>query len=84
MSGVTTPNPECLPDTVIPLRKSARIQSKRSLSHESTHNPSSLLNKPLEVGLPTASGFKLIILMNKNILIKPNITCKMAIDKYHI
>ena len=57
MSGVTTPNPECLPDTVIPLRKSARIQSKRSLSHESTHNPPSLLNKPLEVGLPTTSGF---------------------------
>ena len=56
MSGVSTPNPECLPDTVIPLGKSARIQSKRSLSH----NPPSFLNKPLEVGLPTASGFILM------------------------
>ena len=58
MSGVSSPNPEFLPDTVIPLRKSARIQSKRSLSHESNHNPPSLLNQPLEVGLPTTSGFK--------------------------
>lgn len=49
MSGVSTPKPECLPNTVIPIRKKARNQSKMSLIHESTHNPPSLFNKPLEV-----------------------------------
>ena len=53
-----SPNPECLPDTMIQTRaKSARIQSLRPLGHESTINPPTLLNKPLEVGVPTSSGF---------------------------
>ena len=38
--------------------KSARIQSQRSLSHELNLKSPSLLNKPLEVGVPTTSGFK--------------------------
>ena len=41
MSGVNNPNSDCLPAKVTPVRKSARIQSKRSL----------------EVGLPTTTGF---------------------------
>ena len=61
MSRVS-PNPECLPDTMIQTRaKKARIQSQRPLSHESTIEPPTLLNKPLGVGVPTSSGFKLII-----------------------
>ena len=57
MSRVS-PNPECLPDTRIQTRaKSARIQSQRPLSHESTIKPLTLLNKPLEVGVLTSSGF---------------------------
>ena len=39
MFGVSSPNPEFLPDTVIPLRKKAHIQSRKSLIHESPHNP---------------------------------------------
>ena len=42
MSGVHDLNSDCLPARVAPVRKSARIQS---------------LNQPLEVGLPTTSGF---------------------------
>ena len=65
MSRVS-PNPECLPDTRIQTRaKSARIQSQRPLSHESTIDPPTLLNKPLEVGMPTSSGF-IGVLENKN------------------
>ena len=65
MSRVS-PSPECLPDTRIQTRaKSARIQSQRSLSHESTIDPPTLLNKPLEVGMPTSSGF-IGVLENKN------------------
>ena len=61
-----SPNPECLPDTMIQTRaKSARIQSLRTLSHESTINPPTPLNKPLEVGLPTSTGF-IGVLENKN------------------
>ena len=57
MSRVS-PNPECLPDTMVQTRaKSARIQSLRPLSHGSTINPPTPLNKPLEVGLPTSIGF---------------------------
>ena len=60
MSRVS-PNPECLPDqTMSNLQtraKSARIQSLRPLSHDSTINPPTPLNKPLEVGLPTSTGF---------------------------
>ena len=36
--------------------KRARIQSQRPLSPESTLNPPSLLNKPLEDGMLTTSG----------------------------
>ena len=65
MSRVS-PNPECLPDTRIQTRaKSARIQSQRPLSHESTIDPPTLLNKPLEVGMPTSSGFKSMITKSK-------------------
>ena len=61
MSRVS-PNPECLPDTMIQTRaKSARIQSLRPLSHESTINPPTLLKKTLEVGLPTSIGFNINI-----------------------
>ena len=58
-------NPECLPDTMIQTRaKSARIQSQRPLSHESTIKPPTLLNKPLEVGVQTSSGFKVFNIFN--------------------
>ena len=57
MSHFTSPNPECLSGKLIQLRNSARIQSKNSHSHYSTHNPPSLVNQPLEVSLPTISGF---------------------------
>ena len=56
-----SPNPECLPDTMIQTRaKSALIQSLRTLGHESTINPPTPLNKPLEVGLPTSTGFTML------------------------
>ena len=65
-SSKSIPNPECLPDTRIQTRaKSARMLSQRPLSHESNINPPSPLNKPLEVGMPTSSGF-IGVLENKN------------------
>ena len=59
MSLVVSPNPECLPDTMVQTRaKRARIQSQRPLSPESTLIPPSPLNKPLEASsVPTTSGF---------------------------
>ena len=46
MSRTISPNPECLPDTMVQtLAKSARIQSQRSLSQESTLKPPSFLNQ---------------------------------------
>lgn len=45
MSGVVSPNPECLLDTVIQNRaNSARIHRQRSLGHESTLNSPPLTN----------------------------------------
>ena len=50
--------PECLPDTMVQTRaKRARIQSQRPLSPESALNPPSPLKEPLEVSVPTTSGF---------------------------
>ena len=58
MSQVDSPNPECLPDFMVQTRvKRVHICSQKPLSHESTLNPPSLLNKPFEVSVPTTSGF---------------------------
>ena len=51
MSGVHDLNSDCLPARVAPVRKSARIQS---------------LNQPLEVGLPTTSGFIGVLSLKNN------------------
>ena len=60
MSRVS-PNSECLPDTMIQTRaKSARIQSQRPFSHESTIEPPTFLNKPLELGLWFHNQYKKI------------------------
>ena len=59
MYRVVSPNPECLSDTMVQTRaKKARIQSQRSLSYELTLKSPSHLNKLLEFGVPTTSGFK--------------------------
>ena len=59
MSRIVSPNPKYFPDTIVQTRaKSARIQSQKPLSHESTLKPPFLLNKPLEVGVLTTSGFR--------------------------
>ena len=50
-----SPQPECLPDTMV--HKRARIQSQRPLSPKSALNPPFFLKEPLEVSVPTASGF---------------------------
>ena len=50
-----SPQPECLPDTMVQTRaKRARIQSQRP---ESALNSPSPLKEPLEVSVPTTSGF---------------------------
>ena len=57
MTQANSLNPECLPDTMVQTRaKQACIQIQRPLSPESTLNPPSLLNKPLEDGMLTTSG----------------------------
>ena len=49
---------ECLPDTMVQTRaKRARIQSQRPLSPESALNSPSPLKEPVEVSVPTTSGF---------------------------
>ena len=53
-----SPQPECLSDTMVQIRaKRARIQSQNPLSPESALNPPSPLKEPLEVSVPTTSGF---------------------------
>ena len=60
-----SPQPECLSDTMVQTRaKRARIQSQRPLSPESALNPPSPLKEPLEVSVPTTSGFKVIAFLN--------------------
>ena len=55
-----SPQPECLSDTMDQTRaKRARIQSQKPLSPESALNPPSPLKEPLEVSVPTTSGFRL-------------------------
>ena len=52
-----SPQPECLPDTMVQTRaKRARIQSQRLLSPESALNTSFPLKEPLEVSVQTTSG----------------------------
>ena len=57
-----SPQPECLPDTMVRTRaKRARIQSQRLHSPEYASNSPSPLKKPLEVSVPTTSSFKNLI-----------------------
>ena len=59
--------PECLPDTMVQTRaKRARIQNQLPLSPESALNPPFPLKEPLEVSVPTTSGFNGVFGFNKN------------------